>query len=282
MRKKFDLIVPLGHACVCSSILRKHHQFCSYPLDWVRTVSLSHGIDLLTTHFKDFLNSADDLVLLNTSGSDTRHYQNKRNNIRFLHDFPADIPLEQSFDKVKQKYTRRIERLYTHLSQANHILFVNVAEKCEEIPDLSDKYYLTQHQRLQNLFPDKDINLACLIMTHKPYKDKFFELKELSPHIIRANCFYQPQYGDDIWSGHFNSLVKVTQIFRINYRTKLRSLLTKHGFILFLKKFLTEMVKRPLKFLIKISTAFILNKQKRRTLRKKYTTQINKLLNISD
>ena len=282
MRKNFDLIIPLGHACVCSSILRKHHQFCSYPLDWVRTISLDQGINLLATNFKNFLDSPDDLILLDTSNENTKHYLNKRNNIRFLHDFPSNIPLTKSFETVKQKYNRRIERLYRHLSLSTHILFVNVAEKCEEIPDISDKYYLNQYRRLQNLFPDKDINLVCLIMTHKPYKNKFFELKELSPHITRANCFYQPQYADDIWSGHFNSLVKVTKIFRLNYKMKLRSLLTKHGFFLFLKKFFATTSRKTLKFLIKISTIFILNKQKRRIFRKKYTSKINKLLNISD
>lgn len=165
--EKYDLIFGIGSACLCSQTLRKLNlQFYSYPLDWLYGRDFSYRADLLINEFKDFINYGD-LVFESKWNNDRKNpcdvYKNKRTGIVFNHDFPKDIPLEKSFEQIRQKYERRIKRLIEQLRQSNKVLIVYI-----EVPgnneNVNERTLRDCQRKIEEKFPDKQVDLlyvAC-------------------------------------------------------------------------------------------------------------------------
>ncbi len=57
MKKKYDFIVSIGEACICSESLRKSLlQIKSYPFDWILSHDILTNLDIVLNDFNDFLN----------------------------------------------------------------------------------------------------------------------------------------------------------------------------------------------------------------------------------
>ena len=160
---KFDLVISLGEDCACTSYLRRCNlQQNSYPFDWLTNAPFENRIKLLVSDFTDFLNF-DDLVLMEKPtafASDNNHdyYENKNTELYHWHDFPANVDLKDSYQKVYEKYQRRIERLYNEIEKSEKILFVWLSHSkmhsAEEVAEAYDK--------LNNKFSTKDIFLLVI------------------------------------------------------------------------------------------------------------------------
>lgn len=124
---KFDLIVSLGEDCACSSYLRRFAlQECSFPFDWLTNAALSMRIQLLENDFDIFLKKENLHMIPRPVVSDVHcdYYEDKKTTLYFYHDFPIGIDLEESFSSVKEKYNRRIQRLYKMVNTSKKVLFV--------------------------------------------------------------------------------------------------------------------------------------------------------------
>ena len=165
--KKFDLIISLGEDCACTSYLRRFNlQYNSYPFDWLTGAEFSKRIDLLCNNFERFLNIEDlkNITKKNTNLCDNRtdSYQNNYTNFNFYHDFLKEIPFETMFNKVKEKYERRINRMYSHIETSENILFVWWSrDKHLENDNLKNAY-----EKLSKKFKNKSIYLLII-----EYKD---------------------------------------------------------------------------------------------------------------
>lgn len=196
----YDFVFSLGAACSCTESLRRNFlQRNSYPLDWLYGSDLAGRINFLLSDFDGFLEQAD-LHFLNATNKDKRHlcdiYKNERTGIVFNHDFPAGIPLEKSFAKVKQKYERRIERLYANIKSSQKILMVFIETPCNVDKLSDDSVLLKQYARLEEKFPNNDIDLLYFI-NDPSLKPLEYTVKDCTINIAKVTGNYKSQKQGD-------------------------------------------------------------------------------------
>jgi len=195
--KKYDLIIPVGATCKTSHNLRQFkRQNESLPFDWVLTLSLDKICRMLSTRFAGFL-QCENMEYKCKESEQTDIYFDKATGIGFWHDFPHDIPLEQSFDAIKKKYNRRIERLFAEISRARDILLFRVNTVRPQSGDdingmiyaksvVDDETLRTQFSRIQSLFPDKNIDLLEVSLFNEPHE---YRRRQLEKNIVRIEVF---------------------------------------------------------------------------------------------
>ena len=113
-------------------------------------------------------------------------YHNKRNDITFNHDFPYGKPLAESYDKVKEKYDRRIARQMEQIKESKNILAVYL-----QIPNnrmiVNDDTLIKAHDILKEKYPQKSITLFYLYCDHEKEEAAY---KELQKGLIRTDYNY--------------------------------------------------------------------------------------------
>ncbi len=160
--KEYDLIFSLGAACSCTQALRDSGlQFTSYPLDWLFGTNFVGRIEILTSNFNRFIEQNDLEYIYSERSISCDAYHNKFNDIVFNHDFPADVPLEQSYSAVREKYNRRIDRLMKNIDRAKSVLIVYI-----ETPDCVTKTpnddIVSAFSNVAKRWPGKHIDLLYL------------------------------------------------------------------------------------------------------------------------
>ncbi len=158
-KKKYDLIFSIGEDCACSDYLRRNNlQIASYPFDWLTAAPFESRIHLLVNDFKDFLNIEDMKILPRSINpiADTHcdYYENTRTKLYFMHDFPIGLPIEETFNEVKAKYSRRIVRLISQIEKANEVLIVWHGRQNL----LDDEQILIAYDAIIKRFPCKKIH----------------------------------------------------------------------------------------------------------------------------
>lgn len=160
--RRYDLIASIGDTCATSLYLRRNKlQYASYPLDWVGYDPFLWKIDLLTHHFADFMNLEDFSPMERPKdGGDVNcdTYINTRTGCCFWHDFPIGIPIEQSYPSVKEKYRRRIKRLFDRINKSQDILFIWFSPQS----NLEDSEIIAGQQKLAAYFAPRNINLLII------------------------------------------------------------------------------------------------------------------------
>lgn len=193
MIKKYDLVFGIGSACLCSQLLRKLHlQFSSYPLDWLYGRGFSYRVELLVSEFRDFINQ-EDLIFENTWNGDRKNpcdvYKNQRTGIVFNHDFPQGVPLEKSFDQVRQKYDRRIKRLIGKIKQSKQVLIV-YTEVPGNTEDMAEQDLGACLQKIKDHFPDQEIDLLYISCCSTSSDERYGEhIRKLSFDYKNKNAY---------------------------------------------------------------------------------------------
>lgn len=180
MKSEYDLIFGLGPACSCSQAIRRAGlQLLSFPFDWIGPTyghpdwdsDVRRRADLICSEFKDWLRPEDfSFHGQHTNGKDK--YFNNRHGLIFLHDFPAGIPLNESFPEIAGKYERRCTRLLELIRQSHNVLLVRL-----DRPDLE---YRT---------PVEDCRYAQKALTEHFAPTRFdFALLQEDPSCERGAC----------------------------------------------------------------------------------------------
>ncbi len=195
-KKKYDLIFGIGEACSCSQILRKCHlQFFSYPYDWLYGSDILKRAQILANNYKDFL-EFDDLEDAHFTNNDKHNlcevYHNKNNGICFNHDFAYEKPLSETFDKVKEKYDRRIKRQLDQIEKSNNILVVYIQTPNNTNP-IDDSILEETQKTLQSRFPKQRIMLLYLFCNHE---NKTITQEKVSDNIFKAYFDYDAYNRD--------------------------------------------------------------------------------------
>ena len=127
-KRKFDLVVSIGHRCFTSLMLRQNNlQVASFPFDWLLNTDYKQSMEFLCNNFENFLEK-EDLELTENAGNvfhDT--YKNKRHNFSLVHDFSVNVDFDAQFEVVKEKYTKRAMRLIEKIKASNAVLLVYLA-----------------------------------------------------------------------------------------------------------------------------------------------------------
>jgi hypothetical protein len=153
----YDVAFSLGAACACSVALRKAKlQFASFPLDWMAGGTITERASLIATRFDRWLEKEDFEYTGTNPVNGLGMFRNKRTGMTHLHDF-TDSPIEESYAKVREKYLRRTERLFSLCDNAHRILCVYVSRPAvarSSIGELHDARRL-----LAETFPTATVDL---------------------------------------------------------------------------------------------------------------------------
>ena len=160
------MILPAGAVCKTSQNLRQlKRQYESLPFDWILTPDLDKIHHLLANRFANFM-LQENMEYQCQESDQTDIYFDTATGVGFWHDFPHNVPLEQCYETIKKKYSRRIERLFTEIDRAKDILLfrvntvrsgsgtdINNIVYAKEV--VSDQILEEQFRRIQGLFPGK-------------------------------------------------------------------------------------------------------------------------------
>lgn len=205
--KRYDVIIPIGSICKTSQNLRNLKlQNESLPFDWILTLDINQVKDMLSSHFAGFLEQ-ENMEYKDKESEQTDIYMDTKTNIGFWHDFPHDVPLNESYDKIKQKYNRRIDRLFKLIDQSHDILFFRtntirpesgyslkeiIYPKAQE----PDEKIIKWVEDIRKLFPHKNISLLEVSVFNEPHE---FQKRELAKGITRVDVFSDIKYE---WQGN--------------------------------------------------------------------------------
>lgn len=190
-KNKYDIIYSLGSSCATAQYMQKHFlRITSGPFDWLINVDFKTKIEMILNNFDRFLNLEDLALKDDKINKKTAHYINKYNNLIFLHDFPANIPLEESFPLIKQKYERRINRFYNLISKKQKVLLIwyscdyktedsIVEDLCEQVCKKFNKkidFLIIEHDESKNLEEIESYKIGNNIIRYRLYAKDPLEL----------------------------------------------------------------------------------------------------------
>lgn len=182
-KKSYDLIASIGVNCGCSGFLRRCKlQYASLPFDWNFCASFDEHIRTIVNDFAGFL----DLQKLQFTPKEDEeksdrscdYYRNTQNGFLFLHDFPIGVPLNESYPAVREKYQRRIGRLYRRIAKAQKVLFVWFCAQ----DWLETEQVIEAQRQLAQKFPKQRVDIL-VVENDKNLSDITEE--QLSDNIIR-------------------------------------------------------------------------------------------------
>jgi hypothetical protein len=193
MKQTYDLIYSLGTDCACALYMNRFKlRRVSGPFDWLTHALFQTRMELILTHFQDFMNVKDmkflekDPTVLNDETHD--YYENVVTDFYFYHDFKANLALDAQIGAVQQKYDRRIQRFYQQIHANNRVLLIWLAHN----QATDDRLVLDYSEKLISFF-QKPIDF--LIIEHDATKaDGAIERNALSPHVVKYRLF---SYGYD-------------------------------------------------------------------------------------
>ncbi len=180
--KKYDLIFGIGRACACSQALRHAGlQFLSLPWDWLAINPKPEGPDLhirlhiMETGFSDWLQKEDLVFASHLAENGKDQYRNRRYHIVHPHDFPRGVPLDESYQAVKAKYDRRVERLKRLISEAKTSILA-VYMDTPVSPKADVETCRDAQRRLQALYPHVKVDfLMVSLEPGRAFEDRTVE-----------------------------------------------------------------------------------------------------------
>ncbi|MBE7704855.1 MAG: hypothetical protein E7Z90_03460 [Cyanobacteria bacterium SIG29] len=193
MLKKYDFIFSIGEACSCTQLLRENDlQFASYPLDWVAGSNFEERINLFLNQFKNYINK-DDLEYAFYNGiNDCNAYYNKQNDFTFNHDFSAKLDFNVSYDEVKSKYNRRIERLYSDINKSNSILMVWVELPLTDSKKADKSSIVEIFNKVLLKYPNKKFDLLYIVNNEKQTNN----IEKLSDNVTYVVSSYKDKKSE--------------------------------------------------------------------------------------
>lgn len=191
-KEKYDFIFSIGEACSCSIVLRNSGLQCrSMPFDWVAWPNLIERSKMFQNNFCDWL-PKDALQHIGEQLIEKvpkNVYKNTKTGTIFNHDFPLNQSLDESYPTVKDKYNRRIARLYKMIRSSKTVLAVNLA-----IPQSTLNYTTEQLIQVKNTlsecFPDVNIHLLH-VSNDNDIPLRHAEVTSPAPGVFKTSFCYK-------------------------------------------------------------------------------------------
>lgn len=203
--KVYDLIFSIGEACSCTECLRFNKlQDASYPFDWIFGATFLDRIKILTSKFDNFLNLKDLTFSYSENSISCDAYKNNFNNLTFNHDFPKDIPLSSSYNQVKEKYNRRINRLLNKINTSQNVLLVYIETPMTSNTLKNDGVLHEAQKFLEQAFPGTQCDI--LYITHDEtlplYIHNYVKLSDKILKVALYNKSNMSGYPEDTVNPH--------------------------------------------------------------------------------
>ncbi len=219
---QYDMILPIGRSCHTVMILnRLKLRTKSYPFDWSGTIrpeiagvgGVRMKIELIENDFKDWFNFKD-FVIEGYNNSPHHRVINIHTGLNYFHHFPKEQPIEENFDEVKERYTRRANRLVHDLRKSRRTLCVYMQDTWDQFDPLivyfPDAQIVEWNERLNKkmgggidfIFFEHDPNIADRA------KDGQMEFIQLNEHILRVRSDHRIKENDD----HLAMIVPIKKV----------------------------------------------------------------------
>ncbi len=183
------IYIPLGSICSVAFNLQnlKLRDF-ALPFDWVKIEKLDYISDVLENNFKDFLNvrqisesqkfpifydNYNDITPNSNNTSQLSKIMINQYKIKFYHDF-CEHSNQQSNKEIKEKYNRRIERLYDLLNGKYEIYFIRDEIKYKNIDNQEINRFINVLLKINS-----NLNYKIIIILHNP-KNKQLQFSEIN------------------------------------------------------------------------------------------------------
>ncbi|MBQ0031408.1 MAG: hypothetical protein KBT68_01260 [bacterium] len=198
---KYDFVCSIGCDCGCAwHLIKSRLRLASYPFDWIGTwtIGMTGVAELVDRDFEGFLKMENLRKAANPPRGphdDHEHdyYRDLVVGVDFVHDFLTDVPLEETYPAVRDKFDRRIDRFYRSLRKSRRTLLVywtwRVYSKLEDI--------LKAAEIFRAKFPEQRVDL--LVMRNA-------DVQGIHPEILEDGVFAidgpfhpaggHPAYGD--------------------------------------------------------------------------------------
>lgn len=122
MKRKYDVIFSMGATCGCSQALREAGlQLASFPFDWIGGHDICSKAQLMVDDFPGWFEPGT-LTRIETPKFSKCDWYRDKFGFTPIHDFPANVPLEDVLPKVRAKYRRRVDRLSRLIDGASRVL----------------------------------------------------------------------------------------------------------------------------------------------------------------
>lgn len=192
--RMYDSIVSLGASCGTTMSLRELGlQNVSSPFDWIGAPGLSGSVSMLESDFAGWFDR-DALVLWDVThekGVVHRHYKNLKTGFGFPHEFSNAEPFEENYEKVREKYERRIARFLADMDTPKRVLFVYL--ELSFAPRLPDAELVSLRERLAARFPR--ITADLLYFYVEPKRSECLETV-VSESVTAVGVDYRVFHGD--------------------------------------------------------------------------------------
>lgn len=109
---------------------------------------------MLANDMKDFINKEDLEFVHEARSISCNAYCNKLNNITFNHDFKNNIPFDEAYIEVREKYNKRINRLLEQIRNSQNI-FVVYIQTPNNKSEIAQDAILEGYDILKEKFGDK-------------------------------------------------------------------------------------------------------------------------------
>lgn len=122
---EFDIVISFGENCGAALHMRGAGlKTCAFPFDWITGVGFEQRLELIENSFQGFLEKENMCPIEAKRKFAHAAFKDTYTGFLFYHDFSLDIPFEKDFPEVKNKYNRRIARLYHKVEESPKVLFV--------------------------------------------------------------------------------------------------------------------------------------------------------------
>jgi len=161
-RERFDFVLGVGSSCIASQALRDAGlQYASYPFDWMSGPTFAQRIRTICSDFRDWFRAEDFEFKGNPNGFTHDLYRNRATGGMYPHDFDPGRPFAECYSAVKEKYDRRIARLYASIRRSKHVLVVWLENPLyDDRP--ADEEVLDAYRSLVAKFPAVDIRVLII------------------------------------------------------------------------------------------------------------------------
>lgn len=256
MKKKYDLIIPIGNKCKCSFNLRRLRlQYESFPFDWIYIKNPDVIERLLRTDFKVFLLEKN--LRLRSKQPRFDEVDDLATGIYSAHDFDTDRSIHECYPAVKAKYDRRIAKLKNKIAEARRILLVHCAE--DEI--LTDAEIVRSFASLRKLLAGKQVDLLyiCLPMEKTDYREE-----KIAENITKITFYRNPAFE---WQGEAKLFDRALRNVRLSLLTSLKWYSS--------KVYLGGLLQKLKRHLLTIVSCLLPSKSQRKAFRAKYLAKKN-------
>ena len=129
---KYQNIISLGFFCGPAQEIKSIGlRNASYPFDWIIS-NFESVLLLLKNNFKDFLK--EEFLIIDKTEKELKEtyvIKNTKYDIKFFHDFKKGYSIYEQLPEIKEKYNRRIQRLYKTIEKST--LFIRYIKDEEEL-----------------------------------------------------------------------------------------------------------------------------------------------------